>query len=185
MGRVEMNMGPKEAAESLKNAFPSECTDIKEFQGQIRITVRKDRIREIMRYLHETPGMEFHFLLDICGVDYLAKKEPRFEVVYHIYSMESRITLRIKAQVPEDDLAIDSIVEVWAGADWRERECYDMFGIRFNGHPDLRRLLMPDDWDGFPLCKDYPLQSDLGEREWKGYKDTIETSERNKAYGVQ
>jgi NADH-quinone oxidoreductase subunit C len=185
MGRLEIDMGPKEVAESLKNTFPSECHEITEFQGQIGITIRKDRIKEILRYMHDTPGMEFHFLSDICGVDYLGKKAPRFEVVYHIFSMKSNIALRIKAQVPEDDLAIDSVVDVWSGANWRERECFDMFGIRFNGHPDLRRLLMPDDWDGFPLCKDYPLQSDLGEREWKGYNETIATAERNKGYGVQ
>ena len=178
-------MGPKEVAELIKNAFPSECKEITEFQGQIGITIRKDRIKEILRYMHDTPGMEFHFLSDICGVDYLGKKEPRFEVVYHIFSTKSNIALRIKAQVPEDDLAIDSVIDVWSGANWRERECFDMFGVRFNGHPDLRRLLMPDDWDGFPLCKEYPLKSDLGEREWKGYNDTIETAKRNKGYGVR
>jgi NADH-quinone oxidoreductase subunit C len=185
MGRLEIDMGPKEAAESIKNAFPADVTDITEFQGQINITVKKDRIKEILRYMHDTPGMEFHFLSDICGVDYLGKKEPRYEVVYHIYSMKNRIALRIKAQVSEDDLAIDSVVDVWSGANWRERECFDMFGIRFNGHPDLRRLLMPDDWDGFPLRKDYPLQSDLGDREWKGYNDTVETAKKNSIYGVR
>lgn len=178
-------MGPNEIAESLKNAFPSECKEITEFQGQFGVTVRKDRIKEILRHLHDTPGMEFHFLSDICGVDYMGKKEPRFEVVYHIYSMKNKIALRIKAPVPESDLSIDSVVDVWSGANWRERECFDMFGIKFNNHPDLRRLLMPDDWDGFPLCKDYPLRSDLGEREWKGYNDTIETAKRNDIHGVR
>jgi NADH-quinone oxidoreductase subunit C len=185
MGRLEIGMGPKEAAESIKNAFPSEVREITEFQGQVNVTVGKDRITDIMRFLHDAPGLEFHFLSDLCGVDYLGKKEPRFEVVYHIYSMPNKAALRIKAQVAAEDLSIDSVVDVWAGANWRERECFDMFGIRFNGHPDLRRLLMPEDWDGYPLCKDYPLQSDLGEREWNGYKDVIETAERNKGYGVR
>lgn len=178
-------MGPKEVADALKKVFPSECLEITEFQGQVGVTVKKDKIKEMLRYLHDTAGMEFHFLSDLCGVDYNGKKEPRFEVVYHLYSLKNKVSLRIKAQVPENDLAIDSVIEVWSGADWRERECYDMFGIKFNNHPDLRRLLMPDDWDGFPLCKEYPLQSNLGEREWKGYLDTIETAKKNDVHGVR
>jgi len=178
-------MGPKEAADTIKNAFPSEVREISEYQGQVGVTVGKERIREIMLFLHDTAELQFQFLSDICGVDYMGKKEPRFEVVYHLYSLPNRAAIRIKAQVPENDPAIDSVVAVWAGANWRERECYDMFGIKFKDHPDLRRLLMPDDWDGFPLCKDYPIQSDLGEREWKGYNDVIETAERNRVHGVQ
>jgi len=185
MGRLEIDMGPQEAAGAIKNAFPSDVKNITEFQGQVGITVSKERIKEILRYLHDTPGMEFHFLSDLCGVDYFGKKEPRFEVVYHIYSMQNKAALRIKAQVPEDDLAIDSVVDVWSGAGWRERECFDMFGIRFNNHPDLRRLLMPDDWDGFPLRKDYPMKSDLGDKEWKGYNDVVETAKKNSIYGVR
>jgi NADH-quinone oxidoreductase subunit C len=185
MGRLEIGMGPKEAAEVLAKAFPSEIREIAEFQGQVSITVSKDRIRDIMRFLHDDPALEFHFLTDICGVDYLDKKETRFEVVYILFSLPNKIALSIKAQVAADDPRIYSVVSVWAGANWRERECFDMFGISFSGHPDLRRLLMPEDWDGYPLCKDYPLQSDLGEREWQGYKDVIETAERNKGYGVR
>jgi NADH-quinone oxidoreductase subunit C len=178
-------MGPNEVAAALKKAFPSDVMEIKEFQAQVGITIKKDRVKEILRYLHDSPGMEFQYLSDLCGVDYLGKREPRFEVVYHLYSMKNKTAIRIKALVPESELAIDSVVDVWSGANWRERECFDMFGITFNNHPDLRRLLMPDDWDGFPLCKDYPLQSDLKEREWKGYKETIETAERNKVHGVR
>lgn len=178
-------MGPREVVEMLKNFFPSSIRDVSEHQGQVSVTVNKDRIKNIMRFLHDGPEFTFHFLSDLCGVDYKGKKEPRFEVVYNLYSLKNNILLRIKAQVAEDDLSIDSVCDVWAGANWRERECYDMFGITFNDHPDLRRLLMPDDWDGFPLCKDYPLQSGLGEKEWKEYNDLVETAKRNDAYGVR
>lgn len=178
-------MGPKELSDALKKAFPSECIETTEFQGQFGVTVKKGRIKELLRFLHDTPDLGCTFLSDLCGVDYLGKKEPRFEVVYHVYSLKNNAMLRIKAQVTESDATIDSVTDLWLGADWRERECFDMFGIRFNNHPDLRRLLMPDDWDGYPLCKEYPLRSDLGEREWKGYTGTIETAERNSKYGVR
>jgi NADH-quinone oxidoreductase subunit C len=118
-------------------------------------------------------------------VDYLGKKEPRFEVVYHLYSLEHRHMIRLRAEVAEDDASIESVVDIWAGANWHERECFDLLGITFNGHPDLRRVLLPDDWEGHPLRKDYPLKSDLGEKEWQGYKDVLALSAKNKAYEVR
>ncbi|MBI3593015.1 MAG: NADH-quinone oxidoreductase subunit C, partial [Nitrospirae bacterium] len=136
-------------------------------------------------YLHDTPELYFNYLEDLCGVDYHGKKEPRFEVVYHLYSLRHRHMLRIKAEVPEDDCAIESVVDIWAGANWHERECYDMFGVTFRGHPDHRRILMPEDWAGHPLRKDYPLKSDLGEMEWEGYKGVIAIAEKNKGYEVR
>jgi NADH-quinone oxidoreductase subunit C len=87
--------------------------------------------------------------------------------------------------VSELECSIDSVVGIWAGANWHERECYDMFGITFNNHPDLRRVLMPEDWEGYPLRKDYPLKSDLGDKEWDGFKQVIETAERNKIHEVR
>jgi NADH-quinone oxidoreductase subunit C len=175
-------MEPFEVAALIKDAFPTDISNITEFRGQVCITVNKDRIKDIMRHVHDEPGLSFHFLVDLCGVDYMGKKEPRFEVVYHLYSMQHGTHMRLKAAVPENDLTIDSVVDVWAGANWRERECFDMFGIIFKGHPDLRRLLLPEDWEGYPLRKDYPLKSDLGEKEWSGYKDVVEVAKRNKAY---
>jgi len=178
-------MGPKEAAEALKSSFASEVREIAEFKGgQVSVTVAKAKIREMMRFLHDAPELQFQFLSEIGGVDYMGKKEPRYEVIYVVFSMPHKAYLTVKAQVPEDDLAIDSVMDIWVGADWRERECFDMFGIKFNDHPDLRRILMPDDWEGFPLRKDYPLQADLGDREWKGYLDVVALYERNKKYEV-
>jgi NADH-quinone oxidoreductase subunit C len=168
--------------QALKERFPEEIREITEFRGQVSVTVKRDRIREIMEFLHDDEEVCFSHLQDLCGVDYLGKKEVRFEVVYHLYSIRHRHTLRIKAEVPEDDPSLDSVVSIWDGANWHERECYDMFGITFRGHPNLRRILLPEDWEGHPLRKDYPLQSDLGEREWKGMREVFTLSEENKKY---
>jgi NADH-quinone oxidoreductase subunit C len=178
-------MEATDIAELIKDRFPTELKEIKEFRGQVSVVVKKDRIREILRYLNGTPELYFNFLQDLCGVDYLNKKEPRFEVVYQLFSLRHRHTLRVKAEVPEEDAAIDSVVDIWAGADWHERECFDLFGITFKGHPDLRRILMPEDWEGHPLRKDYPLKSDLGEQEWPAYKEVVELAKKNSQYEVR
>lgn len=178
-------MEPIVIAEKIKEVFPTEVKEIKEFRRQASVVLKKERIKEIIRFLNETPDLHFDYLEDLCGVDYLGRKKPRFEVVYHLYSMKHRHMIRIKAEVPEDDCTIDSVVEIWKGANWHERECYDMFGITFNGHPDLRRILLPEDWEGHPLRKDYQLNSDLGEKEWKGMKEVVEVAEKNKIYEVR
>lgn len=178
-------MEPLQIAELIKERYPSDVKEIKEFRDQVSVTVSKDGIKEMMEYLHGAPELYFDFLEDLCGVDHLGKKETRFEVVYHLYSMRHRHMIRIKAEVPEDDCSIDSLVSIWNGANWHERECYDLFGITFNGHPDHRRILLPEDWEGHPLRKDYPLKSDLGGREWPGYKEVLEMAEKNKGYEVR
>lgn len=178
-------MDPNKIAENLREAYPLEIKEIREFRGQVSVTLKKGHLKEILRHLRTSPELCFDYLQDICGVDYLGRKEPRFEVVYHLYSMKHRHTIRLKAEVPENDCAIDSVIDIWRGADWLERECYDMMGITFNGHPDLRRVLLPEDWEGFPLRKDYQLNSDLGEKEWSGMKEVIETAERNKIYDIR
>lgn len=178
-------MEPKDIAEQIKEKFAEEVKEIKEFRGQVSVIMRKGRIKEIMKYLYETPEFNFNFLEDLCGVDYLGKKEPRFEVVYHLFSLEHRHMIRLRVEVAEDDASIDSVVDIWAGANWHERECFDLFGITFNGHPDLRRVLLPEDWEGHPLRKDYPLRSDLGEKEWPGYAEVVELAKKNKAYEVR
>jgi NADH-quinone oxidoreductase subunit C len=178
-------MNPVEIALHLQTAFGDEVVAIGEYAGQVSVTVKKKRIKDIMSRLWAAPELYFDFLEDLCGVDYLGKEGPRFEVVYLLHSMRHRHKIRIKAQVPEDDCCIDSVVDIWAGANWHERECYDLFGITFIGHPEHRRILMPDDWEGHPLRKDYPLQSDLGGREWKGFKDVVETGKKNLRYEVR
>ena len=106
--------------------------------------------------LRDTPSLRFNVLLEITAADYLPR-DPRFEVVYHLLSTFNRLRLRLKVRVP-DRGSVPTVQPVWRGAGWPERETWDMFGILFEGHGDLRRLLMPEDWEGHPLRKDYPVQ---------------------------
>ncbi len=167
-------------SEKLKEKFPEEVLDIKEFRGQVSVTINKDKILNILRYLHDDPDLFFDYLIDVCGADYLGKKEKRFEVVYHLYSVKHRHALRVKAEVAGDKPSIDSVVGIWAGANWHEREAYDMYGIVFNGHPDLRRILLPEDWEGFPLRKDYPLKGP--EKEWPGFLDVLDRAKKYREF---
>jgi NADH-quinone oxidoreductase subunit C len=173
---------PLQIADRLREEFPSEVLSSTEFRGQVSAVIKKDRILEMGRFLHDDPELSFDYLRDLCGVDYMGKKEPRFEVVYHLYSFRHRHLIRLKAQVPEDDCSIQSVISIWRGADWHERECYDMFGIAFEGHPDLRRILMPEDWEGHPFRKDYPLKGPEPENDWRGFKEVLEKSGRFKKY---
>ncbi len=178
-------MSPQEIAEKIQAQFSSEILKVVPFRDQVTILVKKRRIVEILTFLHDSPELFFDFLADISGVDYIERKDHRFEVAYNLLSLKHNHHIRINAAVTEEDCNIDSVVKIWAGANWHERECYDMLGIKFIGHPDHRRILMPEDWEGHPLRKDYPLKSDLGENEWKGYNDVVDAAERNKIYEVR
>jgi NADH-quinone oxidoreductase subunit C len=163
-------------AEKIKEKFPEDVLDIKEFRGQVSVVLKKERIVEIGRYIHDDPELSLDYLIDVCGVDYMGKKEKRFEVVYHLYSMRHHHMVRLKAEVGERDAEIDSVTPVWAGANWHEREAFDMYGIIFNGHPDLRRVLLPEDWEGYPLRKDYPVKGP--EKEWPGFLEVLDRAKR-------
>ncbi len=173
-------MEPLAITEKIKEMFPEEVLDVREFRGQVSVTLKKNRIRDISRYLHDDPELYFDYLVDVCGVDYLGRKEKRFEVVYHLFSIKHRHAIRLKAEVSGDNPAIDSVTPVWIGANWHEREVFDLYGIKFNGHPDLRRILMPEDWEGYPLRKDYPLKGPA--KEWSGFEDVLERSKRFKDF---
>lgn len=176
-------MEPIQIAEKLKEKFPEEVVSITEFRGQVSAVVKKDRLLDICRYLHDDPECNMDYLRDLTAVDYpMRKGQPRFEVVYHLYSINHRHMLRLKALVPENDCSIDSVMPVWIGANWHERECFDMFGITFNGHPDLRRILMPEDWQGHPLRKDYPLKGPGPEEEWQGLREILEKAKEFKEF---
>ena len=107
--------------------------------------------------LRDTPGLEFVAFSDVTVADFYPHRDPRFDVVYHLVSPHRRARVRLKIRAAADD-AVPTVTGIWPGAGWPEREVYDLFGIVFDGHPDLRRLLMPDDWEGYPLRKDFPVQ---------------------------
>lgn len=174
---------PTEIAEKIREKFPEEVVEVTNFRDQVSVIVKKDRILAICRYLHDDPLLNFDHLQDLCGVDYLGKKETRFEVVYNLYSIKYRHKIRIRAQVPENDPNIQTVTSIWAGANWHERECFDMFGIVFTGHPDLRRILLPEDWEGHPLRKDYPLKGP--EKEWPGFTEVLNRSKELKEFEWQ
>jgi NADH-quinone oxidoreductase subunit C len=129
------------------------------------VEVRRDRIVEILRFLRDDPETAFDGMIDLCGVDHLDRGAPeRFAVVYHLVSHASGRLLRVRAWVPETSPEIDTASGIWPAADWAEREAFDMYGIRFRGHPNLVRILLPDGYEGHPLRKDYPLHG-RGERD--------------------
>lgn len=169
-------MEPLAIADKIKEKFPDDVLDVKEFRGQVSVSLKKDRIVEICRYLHDDPELLFDYLIDVCGADYLGRKNTRFEVVYHLYSMKHRQMIRLKAEVAGNEPSINSVMPVWVGANWHERECYDMYGIVFKGHTDLRRILLPEDWEGYPLRKDYPLKGPA--KEWQGFLDVLDRAKR-------
>ncbi|MGC2061731.1 MAG: NADH-quinone oxidoreductase subunit C [Thermodesulfovibrionales bacterium] len=175
-------MEPIQIADMVKEQFPDEVLDIKDFRDQVAITVKKDRIVELCRYLHDEPSLFFDFPADLFGIDYLGKKENRFAVAYNLYSVRHRHRIVLKAEVAESSPTIDSVLPVWAGVNWHERECYDLFGITFTGHPDLRRILLPEGWEGHPLRKDYPLQGPGPDQEWQGFTDVLDRAKRFKEF---
>ncbi len=125
--------------------------------GDATALVDASRILDVLRLLRDDPQLEFEMLTDLTAVDYLGE-EPRFEVVYHLYSVSKNHRLRIKARVGESSPEIDSAVALWPSANWMEREVWDLYGIRFRDHPDLRRLLLYEEFEGHPLRKDYPKE---------------------------
>ena len=148
----------------LKEKFASSLLEIKEFRGEVTVTVKKEDIIAICKYLKEELG--YNMLTDVTAVDYYGKT-PRFMLVYNLYSIPAKDRIRIKAPVDESDTSIASATCLWNSANFLEREVFDLFGINFTGHPDLRRILMADDWVGHPLRKDYPLQGP-GREPYKG-----------------
>ena len=148
-------MSDQAIVEKLKAKFSAAVLDVVEHRGETTVTVAKESIVGICTFMRDTCG--YNLLTDLCGVDYLGKT-PRFMVVYNLYNIATKQRLRIKVPVEEQDAKVDTVSTVWGTANWHERECWDLMGISFNGHPDQRRILMPADWEGHPLRKDYPLQ---------------------------
>lgn len=150
--------GQSTLAQRLRTWDAAAILEVREFRGELTAVVPQEHLRGTAERLRHEPGLEFDFLSDISAVDRFPL-EPRFELNYHLLSLSNRqrvnLLVRIYGGVHP---AVDTVTMVWPTANWHEREIFDLFGVRFDGHPDLRRILMPDDWDGYPLRKDYPVE---------------------------
>ncbi len=141
----------------INSKYKGVILDSHDFRGDQTITVQKNALIELFKCLRDDPELDFKFLMDLTAVDYLNRKDNRFEVVYHFYSLKHNHRLRVKVPVSEDDCTIDSVSSLWKTANWYEREVWDLYGIKFNGHPDMRRILLYEEFKGHPLRKDYPI----------------------------
>ncbi|MCS7053146.1 MAG: NADH-quinone oxidoreductase subunit C [Ignavibacterium sp.] len=142
--------------EKVKNQFPNYQIEFSEYLDELCLKINKENIVEICSFLKNDEDLQFLLCEDITAVDWATRKN-RFTVVYHIFSLKNKFRLKIKADVEESDCSIDSVTSVWRAANWQERECYDMYGIIFKNHPDLRRMYMPEEFEYYPLRKDFPL----------------------------
>lgn len=142
--------------EKLRQQFPDAVEGSSEFRGDLAVQIRRTEIVAVCSMLRADPVLAFDMIIDLCGVD-MYRPVGRFEVVYILYSLKNKAYLRLKVLVEAADPTVDSVTGVWSGANWHEREAFDMYGIRFRGHPDLRRLYMPEEFEHHPLRKDFPL----------------------------
>jgi NADH-quinone oxidoreductase subunit C len=139
----------------IKEKFADSIPEIVEFRNELTCVVKKDGLPAICRFLRDDPELSFDFLSCVSGVDF-PERTPRFDVVYELYSISKNHRLRLKVKVSEKE-SVPSLTSIWSTANWHEREVFDLFGVNFEGHPDLRRIVMPDDYEGHPLRKDFPL----------------------------
>ncbi|MEO5720060.1 MAG: NADH-quinone oxidoreductase subunit C [Chthoniobacterales bacterium] len=146
--------GP-ELLRSLGRLFGDKILEKSTFRGETTFLIAREHLREVAKFSRDE--LPFDYLLDISSVDHFGE-DPRFEIVYELYSMTMAIHLRLKLRVSEDDPTVDTVSDIWPTANWHEREIFDMMGLRFNNHPDLRRILMWDGYPYFPLRKDFPLE---------------------------
>ncbi len=147
-------MTAEAAAANLKEIFGDRILSTREFRGEQTLVIDSAAVVDVCRHCRD--HLKFDFLLDICSVDN-SGEDPRFEMVYGLYSLEHNEHLRIKCALPEDDAEVDSLCDLWPGANWLEREVFDMMGIRFRNHPDPRRILMWEGYPYYPLRKEFPL----------------------------
>jgi len=171
-----MGVSAPDMVAALRQAFGDLIRDSHEHCGDATVVVQREDALEVLRELRDRPEFAFNFLIDVTAVDYLGRT-PRFEVVYHLFSLPKNQRLRVKIGVSEPDPWVYSVLPLWKAANWLEREAWDMFGIRFVGHPDLRRILLYEQFVGHPLRKDYPVtqrqpiipEREVVENDWKFY----------------
>ncbi len=149
--------GTNPAVQKLREWNASAAAQVIEFRGETTVVVPRQHLLGAAELLAGEPSLRFSFLSDLSAVDRFPL-EPRFEVNYHLLSIEKRLRLRLKVKLSTADPVVHSVTQIWPTANWHLLEVFDMFGILFEGHPDLRRILMPDDWEGHPLRKDYPTE---------------------------
>jgi NADH-quinone oxidoreductase subunit C len=142
--------------ETLQSKFGGAVEPGSGFRGEATVIVRKAQIVDVCTFLRDDPGLCFDSMRDLCGADYY-RPDDRFEVIYNLYSIPHKRRLRLKVRIDEADMHVASVAGIWTTADWLERETYDMYGIIFDGHPDLRRIFMPEEFAYHPLRKDFPL----------------------------
>ncbi len=142
--------------EKLKSRFPDSVESTNEFRGDLTVQVKKSDVVKVAEFLKTDPELAFDLPVDVLGVD-MYRPENRFEVVYILYSIKHKNYLRLKVLADETDPVVPTLSTVWSGTAWNEREVFDMFGITFAGHPDLRRMYMPEEYQYYPLRKDFPL----------------------------
>jgi NADH-quinone oxidoreductase subunit C len=142
--------------EKLKARFSEWKFEASEFRGELTLIVPKEIIVEVCRFLKEDDELQFDLLADLCGID-MNTPAKRFGVIYNVYSLKNKHRIRLKTFAEEEDPKLPTVTSVWGTANWHERETFDMFGIIFEGHPDLRRVYMPEEFEHFPLRKDFPL----------------------------
>lgn len=141
----------------IKEKFGDVIVDVTDFRGDLSIEIKPEKIVELSKFLKEEPELDFAQCVDVTAIDW-AKRKNRFTTVYHLYSINKNFNLRLKATIEDArDPQIDSVTSIWSSANWYERETWDMYGIKFNNHPDLRRIYMPETFEYYPLRKDFPV----------------------------
>jgi NADH-quinone oxidoreductase subunit C len=161
------NQSASVVAECLRSWNAKAIAEVIEFRGETTIVVPRELLRAAAEHCRGDAKLQYNLISDATCVDRYPV-EPRFELNYHLVSIPRKEKVRLRVSLSGSDPVVDSLVPVWPGANWLEREIFDLFGIRFTGHPDLRRILLPDDWEGHPLRRDYPVE---------GYRDVPNTGE--------
>ena len=149
---------PSPLVAAFQREHPNWVVEVVDALGETTLIVPREHIVSVSSFLKTWSETRFDFLSDLCGVDRGVEEEPRFEVNYHLFSTTKHHRWRLKVLLNEDNVHVDSVTSVWRTANWHERETYDLFGVIFDGHPDLRRILLPEDWQGHALRKDFPLR---------------------------
>jgi len=153
---IPMEAMNEKVIEKLKRKYPDAVLKANEFRDELTIIIPKERIVEVCRFMKEDDELAFDFLADLCGID-MDTSENRFGVIYNLYSLKNKHRIRLKTFAEEEHPKVPTVTGIWGTANWHEREAYDMFGIIFEGHPDLRRMYMPEEFEYHPLRKEFPL----------------------------